>query len=99
MPGWVILLLERRALGSGIRRGKVGEGRVTWFLEGKRMKLMRGRTEKERQAEEEEEEDHLEMDLNGEAQRWKVPKRSLAAALSSGPGEEKAEVVEGRGRE
>ena len=30
------------------------------------------------------------MDLNGEAQRWKVPKRSLAAALSSGPGEEKA---------
>ena len=54
MPGWVILLpsWKDERLGSGISRGKVGEGRVTWFLEGKRIKLMGGRKEKERQAEE-----------------------------------------------
>lgn len=51
--GYIITILERGELGSGISRGKVGEGRVTWFLEGKRMKLMRGRKEKARQAEEE----------------------------------------------
>lgn len=47
LDGYTITILERGELGSGISRGKVGEGRVTWFLEGKRMKLMRGRKEKE----------------------------------------------------
>lgn len=51
--GYIITILERGELGSGISRGKVGEGRVTWFLEGRKDEADAGQKEKERQAEEE----------------------------------------------
>lgn len=67
VPGWVILWPYWREESWEVESA---EGRLVSeedpVLGGKRMKLMRGRKEKERQAEEEDRKDHLEMILTGE---------------------------------